>query len=830
LRPGIAALLLALHCPCPRLAAQPDDRGKATAELLKTLRAATASDPALAGALVTGVRGSKDSIRLEGIVQSPEQYDALAKAAAKALAGLPGGEKLFPKGLALTGLPSLKGGTKDGVKVEPLRSVLQKALAEANQDVARQTRIDDLAVNAKTGALVVSGVCISPSAPPDPGPGKTPAHQAAVGEALKAALDKTNAGPVQLELGKVVLIGRDNNPIVKLQRHMVDGKPPRDDFFAVGRYDADGRLVVECFAGKPEYLDEVTKFLSGLKPDDPALPPGKDRFSVRRAGGEGKWPIDVGALQASLAAGPEPLRQTRLDRAYPVYGDKGLEMRFAGVNCHPEIGAEKDKVNRITEQLWQLSRKGWEDLKTGLTPSVVGAIDYVPQPGALLQPEIAAQPAFDGTLVLDGTRENQRASFNAKGELVLPGLRLAEPAEARKLTAFADRLLREKGSRLSARGLTVERMAPSPVPDLLRTELREWVADNEKIEDTWLERLSFDKDGRLRLAGKFADRPDVNLKADLEGRIKAAVKPRVESALKEVTFTLPDDAVVLLEQRPSLAEHVRTLMPKDAKWDGVLLERGYYAPDGTYVLQGLLEDESQKPGLAALMRELTGAEQAKWPLFSGGPWTLDRMTVLKLSPMFVRLQRVTPAYPELDGVQVRRAYHDEKKRLILEARVVGPKPGRAAEDRLKELLAGEPNYVRRAAAGVRLVPAEVIPRNALLARRALANAQMALQDCDMEGTAQALETAILHDPRESLGWFLRAYLNYIRKDMALVDRDLRRTVEAETVGPSALYYPHRRLDRLERVQGQHRIDVRGIEGRVWKEIIEKKPRITLKDV
>jgi hypothetical protein len=812
-------------------------RGEYAKTVLAQLQKA-ASGPALRGVVLTGSRPEQDGLQLLGLVNQAEQLVSLRTEANRVLNGLPEGKKLFPRGVSVAGLPVLQGGDLAGLTIEPLRTVLQRHFAGSPQIDAeheyyvRQTRLDSVAYDETANSLVVAGVCLAPTFQV-PAAADKPVHpRIQIGEAITDLLArKTRIGPINLDVKRIVQYSEAPggaklvNPIVALQRWMVEERHHDDFLVHEGIYDAQGRLVLRCFAEQDSYLEEVNTFCKGRPRSDPAFRPDRDPAApgwiVDREDLEDGWPLQRTRFQASLAASGEPFEQVRLDRVYLTYSDDGLELHFCGLCCFPGLLTNRDIRTQIRDFLSGRAYRAWPALRGRLQAAVVlpeADLKYVAQPGPTLQARLAEDSSFDGTVFFDGTRPNERAGFDAAGRLMLRGHRLEGPGQEERLLSIAQKILRdEEGNPLARKGLSLSLLTPSPVPQLLPS-LRRWLADREGLEDTWLQRLFFNKESILELQGIYTATESISLEKELqEQKLRAFPGARIKL-----------EAFDPRNRRDGLAHFLRTILARDGRWDGVLLERCYYEPDGTYVLTGLLEEPRQAQDLNDLLREATSLPRRR--LLSGQSWSLKELQVLRLQPMLSKLRKVMPAYPELDGLLIERVYHDADRKLVFACRLVGSLANRAArEKRVQELLDGDPNYRRRSAWGVEFRYLEVLPRNPELAEQALVRAQQALHERDCTAGAIALDEALLHEPGDSLAWSLRALLDLLNGDKLLAERDLRRMFQVE-MRPSGLANPARRQERMERVQGDFRQLLTDTTVKVWKDMINKKPPLTLKDL
>jgi hypothetical protein len=539
-----------------------------------------------------------------------------------------------------------------------------------------------------------------------------------------------------------------------------------------------------------------------------------------------EWTVSAPALQKQLATAEDPLlHRLFVSRAYFVLDPASTDPddRWNGLLFQTE-GVQVGKGGVVEK----LPRGVIEPIVKKLIPAQVDCRALVE--GAAAEPVKELQLAVTRVGALDGVRVDPGFTFGPDGELLLAGLQpQLDPAGAKELeavvrkglTAYSKGALTpekaEKYALLAGRPVSARGMTPVPVRKVL-DDLRAWAKANK--DDLKLVRLYFPEDvaplkkryfvdaGGLVLLyrpSKAADIKDVEaefkrlLKADLEGGVPQPEGAPAPDAPADAPEPPAADKEPLL---PGLTAHLRKVMAGDQKkWNGVLIERGYFDTKNQYTLAGVVDVARQNEDLANLLDELKA--DPKWADYFNPPPAKPALDVIPMSELLDRVKRVTPAYPAFDGIRIESARYDATGNLIFDAHVVG-EPDRAAAPLLAKLIRENPTFKRRAPADklVLLVRGEgptysddqVGDFSTALGAKLLAKA-----DASKEDRAKAkewLDVALLHYPNEAAVWFLSAYYNLaIAKDEELARRDLYRTIDLE--GPLAFNGPAQRKRRYE---------------------------------
>ncbi|MCI0699772.1 MAG: hypothetical protein L0241_01635, partial [Planctomycetia bacterium] len=540
-------------------------------------------------------------------------------------------------------------------------------------------------------------------------------------------------------------------------------------------------------------------------------------------------------LQKLLSASETPaIRRLRADRLYFAYENEKPDGtgRITGIRClivGVRIGGgmlDLEDVKKLCQKTWPTVLGGADPIR--ITPEFgIG----LPEPFGRMQAIVATKP------VLDGVRVESGAEFGPTGDLLLAGIQPGmTPAAEKELKATYQAVLQElidkadankEGyERLAKGGVSAQRMKLVQTRRLL-SELREWAAN--ELDDVRMPRLYFDATGVLTLQCQTVKKEDAEkvnakfkklseeffpaepkpelpapeaLKPDssqpplvgtLAGR-KQPTSPSAKPPELKIELGTPPLPGLTAEIRRRVAEDQRK--PKDKQlWSGVLIERGYFDESNRYTLRGVVDTSAQNEALGKLLDELK--TDARWSAYFSPAPNKPALTVIPMSELLDRVRRVTPAYPEFDGVRLETARYDEEVNLIFDAHIVG-KIDPAAEPLLKELIEKHERYRRRIPPGkqVQIKLAEgVAYRDDQIANFSLGYGAKLLADGNMEKAKQWLDVGLLHYPNESGVWFLSAYYHHLTGDKELVLRDLHRLIELE--GPLAFNGPAQRKRRYE---------------------------------
>lgn len=701
-------------------------------------------------------------------------------------------------------------------RAEKARGELQTELA-AGTDAEKRLRLDKFEVAG--GELKGTVTFLAPRSANDEAQPERDAAQAALKKRLEAKLAVKN---LNLALS-VTLVSANKHPHVVLQRaaNAAGAKVPAADQF---RFDASyygptGALAVYGLRGTDA---TGAKWLEGemakLGPaNGAALKGGKP--DVTDALKAVEWKIGPAVVQKVLAARPEAAaRRLRAERVYFAYpeaqgGGDALDLRLfvSGVR----LGKDNFDVALLNAELGNLWPEA-VDVKR-LTYDLLSN-PPADEPLAQFRAEVASASAITGVRVDAG------AEFDAAGVLTFKGVRppLSE-AGARALTAAWQRALAPLAKGTDDAAKTYARIAAVPVSAAKMTELpfdrvlakaRE-LAETE-MDDARVSRLYFGTDGQLLLQVR-------TVKGWTRDRDKLAARFKALQTEYLAKLTAPDGTPApnldASEFPSSFTDRLREVMAGDQqKWNGVLIERGFFDAAGRYTLRGVVDAPAQND---ALDTELTKIAAENPPVFgefiiAGDARTANKpaLDVIPMKGLVDRTKRVTPAYAAFDGVRVLGARYDAKVNLVFTAHVVG-RLDPTAEGFLAQLLREHPEFKRRAPADklVKIAAVTADPGDAQLADFGLAYGAKLLTKAHPSAADKAkarewLEASRLHYPNEAGVWFLSAYYHHTTGDAELARRDMFRVVELE--GPLSFNGPIQRKRRSEAakdLQGTTRADL-----------------------
>jgi hypothetical protein len=711
-------------------------------------------------------------------------------------------------------------------RAEALRAQFQKKLATGTE-LQKRLRLDKF--EAGDGSVKVTGVFIdSPPAKAD----DTPPFDQVTEDAAKWVRDQLKEPKLKLDWSGVNRVPPEQHPhvVVQLAANAAGAKGDESAdlvVFTGSEFNSSGGLTVtgrgtragvsfRWMGSDPKSL--LAKHPAYLRPSGT----GSVSYSVKSV----DWKAGRAAIQKMLASagktegtaeekGALALRRLLVGRAYFTYqtgkGTAALRFKIDGVR----MGEAGVKVARAQDAIGPLvAETVGRPVPGDYGPLVESAIE---EPVVALRGAVVAHPA------LDGVRIDPGFTFGPAGEVlpagVQPGLGPAGRTELQAVVreGFA---AHGKGKPLAAQYALVAKqpvsekaMAALPIRKVL-SELRAWVIRTK--DDLKLERLYFPTDPGLLgkhyyvnaeglvLLYKPSNAADVK---DVEAEFRRLVKAEMPDGIPAAPGGEPKDAgspdakdkEALL---PSMTAYLRKELAADQKkFNGVLIERGYFDERNRYVLLGVVDNKEQELQLAKLVAGLEN--DPKWAEYFRAQPTRLTFTVIPMREMIERVRRVTPAYPAFDGARIESAHYDAVGNLVFDAHVVGALD-RDAAPLLARLLAEHPQYRRRAPAGRQVVIERIagVPysddqlANFSIAFGGKLLAKARDSKADRARAREWLDLATLHYPQESAVWFLDAYYYFaVEKDDELVRRDLFRVIDLE--GPLAFNGPAQRRRRYE---------------------------------
>lgn len=557
-----------------------------------------------------------------------------------------------------------------------------------------------------------------------------------------------------------------------LQRALLEAGLKRTLVTGLG-FDADGSLVIAGLTGSQAEHDAVARHL-----DAAALAGlfggGKAPVGLREQDWDAKfhakaavslknlavvdWDGKIKQFQKKLSAAAAT-NTMRLDDIYFTRGkatapeknddDKkkddaktenagDLQIVFSGITLREDVA----------KKLFAEECKNWPEVNAAIGErGVIADFKFVAVDQPKLQGWIEKVATFDGIFM------DPAMVFDEAGKLVLTGKwRTGSDDEKARIQAILDNEFSGDALAPQKNGI-VYQLKPAPTRELL-SDLQIWVQNNKNVEDTFVERLYYDKSGNLALQFLPVPSKDKPMQAKNQALIEKELRRLIK--LKAIELRLPADQKLLPfppapagpEQKKKAApdttvnfaprqafvsapvvfsarkgdddlplppaEHLRQkVIAKSEFWDGVLLERGYFDAKGNYRLAGLVDNATQIDRLEKELREM--AAQPDWrPALANRLDTKELrrgLRIMPLRPMLEALMKAMPEYEELDQIRLSgRAYHAVDKKLVLvgfttidETDKAAAKERRAeAGDKFADLLRAHPDWRERVVAGLEL--------------------------------------------------------------------------------------------------------------------------------
>lgn len=639
----------------------------------------------------------------------------------------------------------------------------------------------------------------------------------------------------------------EENPTRTLQAALPADPDTDGVLFEDAGYDADGRLQLHLLLADAKQKAVVDRLIKdGAVPARVVAPEGVVAQPVVESR---LFNLDALLRQVQTRlAGDTAGRRVRIDRgqfAYPADAKAGAQLTVGGVLLKPLASADEEKTlaaRLIDEATPRLPR-----LRAGAA-SVRPDLQVIDSPARFLQPFVATLPALDGIGLTV-------AAFEDDGKLRLEGVWRSDRQEA-ELRRTAELVLPRLGGRLTRRGLAL-RLVPLATDQLLAS-LRQWTADT--LEEAWVERLYFDRRNRLTARGIVAQSADVaaigakltdlaRAVPSLEGKMQlggaTAGRERTTPMMRLVSLQgtprVEADPGMDFRSRPAVGPRLRELLqlpvdaatPSSRRWDGVLIRRGYYTPEGRFGLHGLCDSAGQRRELTSSLGNLDD-QSAYREAFAGGI-DLAGLRAAPLTPLLERIRVVLPAYPAFDGLAVDSAGQDVENRLVLRVRATGISPKADLAETLRKQLLAHPEGKVRAEKGLRW---EVLGRQsgnaelgAGLRQQAVADLRLAMSGSG-DGAAynqavRQLTTALQHQPDDSTAWYLRAMVHVLRGDDEQARRDLRRMHTLERAGDYGQVRRMERLRRSEPLQGDVRRRLELLHRQVVQDVKRNAPPLTV---
>ncbi|MBM3982492.1 MAG: hypothetical protein FJ304_19925 [Planctomycetes bacterium] len=738
---------------------------------------------------------------------------------------------------------------------------IQKQLATGT-DLQKHLRLDKF--EAADDTVKVTGVFLD--TPPAKGDDPVPFEQV-TDELFKALRERLKMAELKFDSTGIKRLAPDQHPHVLAQAAANAAAAAGDAeadraVYTDTHFTASGGLNIVGFKAKAgNVYGWMSKLPGTFLSDHPAYKRPNGTGAIAYNLKDVDWAVSAPQLQKVFAAagkaGGTPdeknqyaLRRLFVARAHFVYqitkpGEKdvsvGLRFRVEGLR----VGEDEVKVE------W--AQDATNPLVTALVGRPVPA-DYAGLvSGALEEPTKAFRAAVAAMPALDGVRIDPGFTFGGTGELQLAGLQPGLPEAAQLDLAAIIRAgftahgkgkpFAPKYDKLAARPISFKAMTVVPTAKLM-ADMRAWTVATK--DDLKLQRLYFPDDlaavqkrffvesGGLVLLYRPSNAADAK---DVEAEFKRLLKVHLESGVPGGPPAPPavPPAADKEAPLPSLTAHLRKEMAGDQKkWNGVLIERGYFDEQNRYTVTGVVDAAGQNDELVKLIDGLK--DDPKWADYFAPVPQKPALDVVPMSALLDRVKRVAPAYGAFDGVRIESARYDANVNLIFDAHIVG-QIDRDAAPLLAKLIRENPTFKRRAPADkqVRVVRGtgpsysddQVGDFSLAIGAKLLAKAGASQSDRDKAKTW--LDVAVLHYPNEAAVWFLSAHYHFaVAKDEELARRDLYRVVALE--GPLAFNGPaqrKRRYDAAKDFQGQTRTELEALWLECFREVKDGGRPITM---
>lgn len=701
------------------------------------------------------------------------------------------------------------------------------AAAKEQNSPLHRLRVDGFTVEGKkvniAGVLLHGGLNVTPEEK-DKGIDTITAEKRALNTALTLIVEEIFGAGSQAATDKLTFVVPKDLPHVKLQ---AEANAQKHDEVLIDpvTFDKDGKAVLKALVGsdaEKEWLAKEWKSASEKKlsaDTEKVLGAGPIEIKVEKP-----WKLSKAAIQKALADSKQNLNRMKIERVWFEWVANGdlLARRVAigGISLdskdYPIVPAE---FNTIVTGLWPELSNWIPD------PRVIGPDFRIPESGLVA----ALRTAIADLEPLDGVRVDAGMAFDAEGKLLLAGIIPKQEAPfAIALEAAVKKIAKDRGpvkdkkaelffSQATEGGVSTAKMQLIQTAKLLG-EVREWAA--LEVDDVLLRRLYFNADGKLTLLGRFAE----------PGTDKQVLKKY--QSVAETYLSKSDPVVDLKPFGAGFTAHLRGLVETDQKsWAGVLLERGYFSPEGAYGIRGLADRDDQPAILGKIIKE--ESKNPRWAgYFDAAPNVVD-MKVMPLAPMLARLQRVCPGYPAFDHLELTGVVQHPKDGLVLSVSAYTRSSTELAALTADWLLKRHPDWKRRAKPGVKFktsVEADTSDESRWLSPFLTAEA---LAKKKLPQARLGLASATRHFPDSSGTWYLSAlYHGSIAGDQELVRRDLYRVIQLEgQLLPSRDAYRNdarsSRFDLAEKVHGPERASVEALEPWLRREMRDGRQQIQL---
>jgi hypothetical protein len=717
--------------------------------------------------------------------------------------------------------------------------------------MAKRTRIDSAWFSYDEDTLklhlALAGVCIHPNK-----------DRKELQAALKPATDaniKKYLPDYDLDVEK---INYEPLALRQLQALIADDESLDGVLLYDPRYDGDGVLLFSGIVGKEEHKAKVeavlTRNLRGaiLVPEERKLP---RRWQVLFDEPPLDWARLLERVRRRFEAREDRLAlRSFLARSFFTYGDDQIVPHMNWRAVHIRTDPEPKSASEIKKEIESRLQVIAKDLMGLPAPLLVEVdVNTLDNPARRLQEAIVKQEKLDGVGITGAT-------FEWQGTLVFNGVWRDEKAQEKLLNDTTREFLKRQPGFLS-RALFKLNCRVLGTGKLLE-DLNGWAATQNEMH---FNRLYFDTTGTLTFTGHYVNKADeekikekiaelLRKHPHFNGRFTleevAAGPPREDRhfvAFRPDEPPAPKEPKRILELRQPVAPALRKSVqnqgkegPSTQEWDGILIVRGKYTPDGKFGLVGLCDQKPQLDALLEKLKTLRGEVGTPYHEALSGGIDLSEVRPMALAPMLERMRLVLPAYARFDGLIIDSAGHDQDGALIVRVNLIGPSPGEGQAAELRKQLQTHKVWSARVGDGLRWMVLSRKPRDARLAhqlrQQAVRNLSKSL--CNpyapppafdpIEGenpvsawSEQAIRQvtpAVMHEPSNSTAWFVRAMYHALQNDPVRAHRDLRRMHELEIDPDFGKGQRDERLELIEGLQGEARRRMGLLERRVAQDV------------
>ncbi len=529
--------------------------------------------------------------------------------------------------------------------------------------------------------------------------------------------------------------------------------------------------------------------------------------------------------------------KARIDR---VHFDQKNVLQIEGVRWSEHAQSEDPLAQRALQRLVAAELKStWTDVVSSETPEF--SINGVVKTSSAL--------AFVRQIVsqnhdLDGVRVDV-AYYDGRGQLHFAGAQrhaeqvgqLADAIRARSRetsdwTRWTTRRWREK----ETDAWSIDALEVTPTQELL-LDLRAKAMEDFRLDGLRIDRLHYDEQLRLALIGQFWEpwQPELLksiLHSLIENNWRRAVRHADGSRVTD-DADLPDGYTIeTVVHSPSLLTELRNEVARRCELDGTRLDRAYYDIHGVLNFKGLLghaEHKARLDKLVALYEQNESWDAAFVAGFStANEPRLRRFRVAAMDKLLTYVQESMPAYTELDGASVVRAYY-ALPLIASDDEQIGPLPlllsleGRVADepqrDSLQKIVSQltsndkwapylqQPALPTLAEASQRGVDVNRMTKTQLVkdpynAQRLFGEGYGLYRRTCYPQAIEQFDLAMAYDSSNVSSWYYRAlcYIALQRNDLAR--RDVRRAVLLEQQGEMLQGF---HFGALSSVQGRHRL-------------------------